>query len=338
MRRVVVYDHEDRVREQAARRGLDTTRGLEEVAGCDLVVLATPVDVVVEVAREVVAHLGESSVLTDVASVKSAIVDEIEALWPDEQRVPFVGGHPMAGSEIEGVGGADADLFQAAAYVLTPTPRTLPTAFRDLGGFIRLLGARVYAVDPATHDRLVAVVSHVPQVLASALVTYAAEVAERDPALLSLVGGGFRDATRVAASSPELWRGILGANREAVAAALAGLQGTLERLRSALLTEDDDDLIGVLNRAQEVRRGLSGKIVGDRIVDLVIPVEDRPGSLAEVANALGSAGVNIEDLAMRHHDVEQRGALIVSVSGLSGAERAREVLSARGYTSHLEPR
>lgn len=314
----------------------------EAVAGADLVVLAVPVSAIAAVAGEVVAHVdGELPVLTDVGSVKARPVREVEALLGGHTggEVPFVGGHPMAGSERSGIEAADGTLFQGATWLLTPTDRSRPDAFDRLGVHLRAIGARVLAIEPALHDRLVAVASHLPQALASALMAQAAGVARTSgQAVLSVAAGGFRDVTRIAASDPDLWVGILSENRDAVLAALEGFGRQLDEFRAALEDADDDRLRSLLATAQDARLTLPGKeTVGD-LVDLVVPVDDRPGILAGVTTALGEAGVNIEDLAMRHATEGSRGALLVAVAGHDAAVAAQRLLAQRGFPSHLEPR
>ena len=344
VRTVTLWDRDPETRRRARALGVGdhVPEDIgEAVADADLVVLAVPVPAIVGAARDVVAHREDLPVLTDVGSVKARPVREVESLLGADRGgdVPFVGGHPMAGSEQQGIGAADGTLFQGATWLLTPTDRSRPDAFDRLGVHLRAIGARVLAVEPALHDRLVAVASHLPQALASSLMAQAAGVARTSgQAVLSVAAGGFRDVTRIAASDPDLWVGILSENRDAVLAALDGFGERLAELRSALEQRDDARLRTVLASAQSARLALPGKeTVGD-LVDLVVPVDDRPGILAGVTTALGEAGVNIEDLAMRHATEGSRGALLVAVAGHDAAVAAQQILAGRGFPSHLEPR
>lgn len=337
---VVLFDRSPDVRRRAAARGMGRVVGSagDAAADADLVILAVPLESVPSVATEVWPRMDTHAVLTDVASVKSNLVLELEALRAeiDQELAEFVGGHPMAGSERSGLDAADGKMFQGASYVLTPTAEASAEAFNRLAGFIRGLGARVLAVDPGTHDRVVALVSHLPQILASSLMSVVAHAAEDDPGVLAAAGGGFRDVTRVAGSDADLWAGILHENREAVGDALDRFGVALRRFETAVSSGDRTALTGLLAEGRDARARIPGKEVVEEVVDLVIPVEDRPGSLAAVTTALGAAGINIEDLGMRH--AGGRGALIVSVAGRAAAERARSVLDGRGYASHLEER
>ena len=242
----------------------------------------------------------------------------------------------MAGSEESGPDAADGSLFQGATWVLTPTSESDHDALARLSSFLRALGARVLALPPDRHDALVAIVSHLPQVAASCLAGVAGDaVARSGEAVLAVAGGGFRDTTRIAASDAALWRGILEGNRAAVLDALDQFRERLDSLRRALLVEDGETLTALLEDGSRARRQLIDKERPTRLLDVVVPLDDRPGSLATVTTALGEAGINIEDLAMRHAEAGQRGALLVRVEELA-ARRAVEVLDQRGMAAHLE--
>ena len=171
----------------------------DAVAGADLIVIAVPVGHVAEVVLE--ALDAGAALVTDVGSVKAPVVAAVEAARP-ELAPRFVGGHPMAGSEQEGLAGASADLFVGATWVLTPTGRTDPEAFAEVRSWVAGLGAEAIAVTPELHDALVAVVSHVPQLAASTLMNVAAPGNDEHAVLLRLAAGGFRDMTRIASSHP----------------------------------------------------------------------------------------------------------------------------------------
>lgn len=339
--RVVMTDVDPDVRDRARRAGVaDEVRDTiaEAVQGAELVVIAIPTRHVPEVVEFVANCVDMQTIITDTSSLKTKLVPEVEDLLASSGTVParFIGGHPMAGSEQSGPEAADGSLFQGATWVLTPTATTDDAALRRLSGFLSGLGARVLMVSPERHDRLVAVVSHLPQVAASCLADMAGDaVATSGQALLALAGGGFRDTTRVAASDPELWVGILEGNREAVLDALAAYRSRLDELGSALQRGDVDALRSQLQRASEARRQLVSKDGPREVVDLVVALADRPGELAVATSALGEAGVNIEDLAMRHAVEGQRGALLVRVDAAT-ASRGLAALAEHGLAAHLE--
>lgn len=233
-----------------ARGAIDrgTTDPVDGVAGADLVVLATPPELVIPMAREVLPYLGTGAVVTDVASVKGAIVREIEAALDPSRGVAFVGGHPMAGNEGRGVAAATEDLFEGSVYLITRTPHTDPAAADRIAALARALGARPIVMDPDAHDRAVARVSHLPYLLAAALMG----AAEDETAA---AGPSFLGATRVAGSPVSMWAQICRLNRREIVDALRAFRGRLARLETAL--EDGADLDALLDDARRARLKLS---------------------------------------------------------------------------------
>jgi len=243
----------------------------------------------------------------------------------------------MAGSERSGPEAADARLFQGATWVLTPTASTADATLTVLSAFLRRLGARVVALPPQQHDELVAVVSHLPQVVASALAAVAADAIEvTGDAVLAVAGGGFRDTTRIAASDPALWLPILAGNRVAVLEALDAYTERLRQVRASVAEERWDELGTVLRRASAARQRLVPKATPTDVVDVLVPMDDRPGQLATATTALGAAGINVEDLALRHAGEGGRGALLLRVAA-GDRDRVAAVLAGVGLDTHVEP-
>ena len=240
----------------------------------------------------------------------------------------------MAGSEKQGIEAADATLFEGAPWVLTPTQTTSAAAYRRVTALVAATGARPVALDPALHDDLVARLSHVPQLISSALVRLAVDGADRR-ALTGLAGGGFRDVTRVAASNPELWVGILCANHQAVVETLSRLRHGLEEIERDILESRWDELHGFLEAARSARRELFVKPhMAEDPVALSMTVPDRPGVLAEVTTAAGRLGANIEDLRIAHSTEGGEGRLELVISGRDKAEVLAAELIRLGYVVH----
>ncbi len=331
---VVGYDRDtDRLTAAMQRGGISAAALSAEqaVVDADVVVLAVPASAVGAVAREIVGSLRAGTIVTDVASVKTAVVSTLQQVLPDD--VWLVGGHPMAGSHETGPEHASAELFVGATYLLTPTTHTDPQAYRTLHRLVAGVGARPMAVDPVHHDRLVAVISHLPQLAATTLMNLAAEQAHRQHAgLLLLAAGSFRDATRVAASNPELWLDICAENRDAIVAVLDDYATRIADLRTTIAKADEGTLHDVLINAQRARRGLPRKTVaGGALVELLLPIPDRPGVLAEVTTSVGATGVNIEDFSIDHAAEGGRGALRLIIAGAGHAASAASALKERGY-------
>jgi prephenate dehydrogenase len=300
-------------------------RGAIDVVGDDVhaevTFVATPVGMV---AAEAAAALEGGGVVTDVGGVKSSIVASID-------HARFVGGHPMAGSEQDGVDGADPELFSGAVWVLTPVASTDPGAHALVRSVVTSLGAEVLELAPEDHDDLVAVVSHVPHLAAAALMGLAAERAEANGALLRLAAGGFRDMTRVASGDPGIWPDICAENSVAIVELLSALESALAAMRQRVATGDRAALFQALQRARSARTRLPGRLPDlGAMAELRVPVPDRPGVLADITTLATELGVNIDDLEIAHSSEGDAGVVILLVRS-SLVERLAGALAERGY-------
>ena len=263
---------------------------------------------------------GAECVVTDAGSVKSSIAGAI-----DDER--FVGGHPIAGAETAGVEHARADLFEGAVWYLTPGERSSGLLYERLHRLVKSLGARPVAIGAADHDRLLAAVSHLPHVLANVLV---AGAAGRDDA--PRMGPSFRDATRVAGASSDIWTDIYMANREAIA---EEIDAAVDRLREAadVLRSGDAEAVTAWNdsAAADRRALIEADHAGGTVHELRLTVPNRPGIVAQVALALGKAGVNIVDMALAPASDMRSGAMTLWIAGDDQAARASELIGELGF-------
>lgn len=306
--------------QQALDRGIVQHAGLDPDA--EVTVVATPVlSVVDEVRRALAATRG---VVTDVGSVKASIAAAV-----DDAR--FVGGHPMAGSELEGLDGADGSMFEGATWVLTPTTVTADDTFSTVAAMAAELGAEVVALPPDRHDQVVAVISHVPHLTAATLMGLASERAEEHAALLRLAAGGFRDMTRIASGHPAIWLDICAENRPAILSALDGLIAGLAEMRDVVAADDRPALLDRLQRAREARANLPARVhLPSELSEVRIPIPDRPGGAAEIFTLAAELGVNIADFEVVHSLEGTRGVAVVLVDATM-VELYRGGLIARGY-------
>jgi prephenate dehydrogenase len=290
--------------------------------------VATPVR---GIAGEVLDALAKGrGLVTDVGSVKGPIVDAVA-----DNR--FVGGHPMAGSEQEGVEGATPDLFQGATWVLTPTTGTDVGAYAQVQQIIGAFGAEVVALPPDRHDALVAVVSHVPHLTAATLMRLAAGRGEEHRALLRLAAGGFRDMTRIAGGSPAIWPDICSENRVAIVDVLDELMAALRDMRDLVEAGDRTSLLSTLEDARAARVNLPVLLsTTDDMRELRVPVPDRPGVIADVTTLATELDVNIADLEIAHSTEGPRGVLILLVEA-EAVGILRAALARKGYRSSVHP-
>jgi prephenate dehydrogenase len=254
---VVGFDRNAQALERAAALGIIDTAAesvTEAAAGADLVVVAVPVRAAPPVLHDVALALGPGAVVTDVGSTKTDVTaaarSELRALFPR-----FVPGHPIAGREASGVEAATAELFKGARIVITPVPETAPDAVELVRGCWEAAGGRVVTLEAAVHDRIFAAVSHLPHLLAFALVS---EITSRPDAaeLFGFAAGGFRDFTRIAASSPEMWRDIALQNREALLEELDRYSARLAVFRDLVERRDAPALQRLMAEARASRQAL----------------------------------------------------------------------------------
>lgn len=267
--------------------------------GSDLIILAVPVFAAREWFERIEA-CGYDGVITDTASTKTAITTLAGEILSDMSR--YLPGHPMAGSEVNGFSGARPDLFQGAYWILCPDDDTEDAAFLALHETFSALGARIISLDRVQHDSAVAIVSHVPHMVASSLVELTARHADERKELLRLAAGGFKDTTRIAAGSPQLWCGIALDNRTALADGLAELESILKSFEDAIRAEDAQTLTDMLDASASLRRSLPAKWIPDssKLTQVRIPMTDRTGIIAEVTGMAGHAGCNIQSIEIDH--------------------------------------
>ncbi len=256
-KRLTIYARSPRALDEIRIAGIDaelSTNPSEAVREADVVVLCVPIEAMGALVQEFRDALKPGALVTDVGSVKGSVDAALAPLLAG--RAWWVGSHPMAGSEQSGFIAARPDLFENAAVIVTPTPATAPGAAAKATEFWRALGARVFTLAPEEHDQAVADISHVPHLMAALL------VASANPASLPLAGGGFRDTTRVASGSPELWIEILWANREALGRQCSAWAAQLEKIER-LFRQDTpaakSELFKLLEQAQSTRSQLIDK-------------------------------------------------------------------------------
>lgn len=228
-----------------------TSNAVEAARGADLVFLASPVGALPNLCAQIAPFLAPDCLVTDGGSTKARVVEACEPLFGSAH---FVGGHPMAGGAESGPGAARADLFEGATWILTPTPRTNHTALQTLRKLVSDLGARPLEMAPQLHDELLAVSSHLPHLTASALVQTFSKSKQNAPQIVELVAGGWRDSTRIAAGSAEMWRDICLDNASSIEVALDEFARQLQTLRALVAARDGDGLQAWLDEAARERK------------------------------------------------------------------------------------
>lgn len=296
-------------------------------------VIAAPPAAVAPVLSDLVA-LNLAPSVSDVASIKSLAALQIETR--DRDLSCYVGGHPMAGSERAGPAAARADLFIGRPWAVTPHPDSSPEAVAEASAVARDCGAVLVELSPDEHDAAVALVSHLPHVMASVLA--AAVGAAGDQRSLALVGQGLRDSTRIAGGSPTLWTDILVRNADQVGPLLAACARRLDELVERLGGPQAGPAVaGLMEEGNAALARLPGKhsAVQERLEPVVVVLNDAPGQLAAVLAAAHAAGVNVEDIGIEHAPGAALGVVRLVVLAGTGAGLAA-TLAARGWSATVE--
>jgi prephenate dehydrogenase len=317
------------------RKAVDeAAQSLEEaVSGADLVVVAAPVAQLAEGIAAALAAADEHSTITDVGSTKAAVCAAVS------DRVRFIGGHPVCGSEARGPAHANDELFRGATWFLTPVAETQPARYKLLHGFVAALGAVPVAVEPRAHDRLLALTSHLPHALANLLLNQAAAMRVDGHEPLQAAGGSLRDMTRVAGANPRVWIDIFMDNADELRPALAEHRRRVEEIERALEAGDVGYLARWIGEAAVNRRRLLEVAYEDAGVmqQLRVHVTDRPGVFAAITQALAAEQINIENFDVHHLSPERGGTLDILVAGEPAARRAADLLEAQGYSVIVSP-
>lgn len=301
----------------------------------DLVVLATPVAAVDDYLR-LLRDWDYRGVITDTLSTKAHILAATAEILP--YRRNYVPGHPMAGSEKNGIDGARPDLFEGANWILCPDADTPPEHFQRLHELITSLNARVVAIAPDEHDDSIAVVSHVPHIIAASLVQLAHRHADEQQSLMRLAAGGFKDSTRIAAGSSKLWCGIAFDNACALTSGLREMQGIIGDFADAIGAHDREATTRLLEEAAQARRALPAAWVPstDKLLEVRIPMSDRKGVVAEVTTIASSAGCNIQSIEI-DHITEDRAVLSLVLTDEGDVGKLSAQLIGAGFSVSFNP-
>ena len=324
------YDPDEHVAEKALALGAIDTRAPDvtsAVADADIAFVATPVGALPETVRLALQGAGRECVVSDVGSTKRVVADA----GADER---FIGGHPLAGAETAGVENAREDLFDGATWYLTPARgSTAGVLYERLHGLLRRFGAQPQAIDADLHDRLLACVSHLPHVLANLLAAQAESmIGEGEHGRLPAVGTSFRDWARVAGANSTIWTDIYISNRDALTLSIDEFSRRLADLRKTLQAGDRDAVTAWNEAARASRETVLGVgLVGGAVHELRASVPNRPGVIADIALALGRAGVNIADMALSPSEDNRQGVVSLWIGGDEEAARALELIGQLGF-------
>ncbi len=310
------------------------TTTLADFASCDIIFLCAPVQKNIEYLAQLKDIISPNCLLTDVGSVKGNIHEKISELGLEHC---FIGGHPMTGSEKTGYEHSSILLLENAYYILTPTPQTKDAILKEYTALVKTMGAIPIILDPTEHDKITAAISHVPHIIAAQLVNLIQNAGPLEPKMRLLAAGGFKDITRIASSSPEIWEHICMSNKESICDILTRYQNSLEEAKRMILSDKKDDLYHMFDIAGNYRDSIPANSKGALIslFELFVDIKDETGALALLATLLSLHGISIKNIGIIHNREFEQGVLRIEFYDKEAVSKATKVLETNGYHIYI---
>jgi len=306
----------------------------EAVSNSQVIFVCTPVTSIPSLLKTLAGILKPGTIITDVGSVKTKIIEQAAQILPRD--IFFIGGHPMAGAERSGYSSSVAHLFENAYYVLSPLPGTPSEVIDSLQLLISSTGALPLLLDPLTHDQRVGSVSHLPHIIAAALVNTVKELDGPDRAAQKLAAGGFKDITRIASSNPAMWRDICLSNKEQLKPMIAAVIEHLNLFSQALDNNNETEIHEFYQKAKDYRDNLPSMYSLHLLpyYEIYVDVEDKPGIIGQVTTLLGNHNVNIKNLRIINSREDEPGCLVLSLANQNTRDKALTILNNTGIRAY----
>lgn len=333
MRDIVAVDHDSSALELALKEGV-IARGItvpdDSVYNSDIIFICTPVKRILEYLDDLAPKVKKTCIITDVGSTKGIITDYAGRL---PRSLHFIGGHPMAGTEKSGYINSLPHLFENVYYILTPANGVSEESVRVLASLIEGIGAIPVVMTPEEHDMAVAGISHLPHVLAAALVNTVKDLDSNTGRLQMLTAGGFRDITRIASSSPGMWENIVLSNRDYLLSVLKQMDQKLSDFVGHLESGNSEDIYEFFDSAKQYRDSISDYGTGllPRIHRIIVDVPDKPGIIGEIATILGRHDINIKNIYVANSRESEQGCLVITLPDMDSVDTAFDLLTKSGY-------
>lgn len=326
---IVAFDIDEKILKQALYDKVidDYTLNIDEkFNNCDIIFISTPVPFVKDYVLKLSKVIKEDCLLTDVCSTKQTILEEISNI----ENINFIGGHPMAGSEKSGYFGSSEILFENAFYVVTPYENTKKKYIDRLKNIIELIKAIYIELPSDIHDKSVAIISHIPHIIASCMVNYVKQNDDDNKTLKTLSAGGFKDITRIASSDGALWQSIILSNKEYI---IENLQGLIKEIETIILNINDESsyIKNYINNGKIYRDSFKNTNSFQKLYKINVIVEDEPNVIGLVATILGNQNVNIKNIGIINNREDEEGALEIHFESDNQKNLAIEVLQENGY-------
>ncbi|QFJ55684.1 prephenate dehydrogenase [Pseudobutyrivibrio xylanivorans] len=302
---------------------------IHQFGQCDIIFLCSPVKVNCDYLRQLKDVVKPDCIITDVGSVKGDITAVARELGITNQ---FIGGHPMTGSELTGLEHSSAHLLENAYYILTADSDMSKQTYDDFSSYIESIGAIPIKLSPEEHDEATATVSHLPHVVAAALVNLVQDTDDERAIKKTIAAGGFKDITRIASGSPTMWQHIFLSNKDAVLKLIDDYQAELNKFRDAIADANADDILSLWTKAKDYRDSIT--IPGNaliRIYELYCDIDDRPGTLVGVLQLLANADISVKNIDIIHNREFEPGVLRIEFYTDEAMKKAQTVLTHNNY-------
>jgi len=334
------FDNSYSTMQEAYRRGIIDTIAVSlenAIVHADVIIFATPVNTTIRLMKEIVEwELKKDVIISDTGSTKGLIMEAAGLLF--EKDVTFIGGHPMAGSHKSGVSAAKDHLFENAYYILTPSKVTKKDALKRLQKLLTPIKGKIVILEASEHDRMTAIVSHFPHLVASSLVGRLSAQQKTQPFVQNLAAGGFRDTTRIASADPVMWRDITIQNREELINQLDGWLKEMNNVRRMVIQSDPAEIYAYFDQAKKYRDDLPITSQGALYMtfDLHIDVPDHPGVISEVTRILAEERISLTNIRIVETRTDVFGILVISFQTSEDRKRAQAALSLETeYSTHI---
>lgn len=302
----------------------------ENFSNCKYIFLCAPVSYNTAYLKQLKSYLCTDCILTDVGSVKTSIHKEVEALGMEEQ---FIGGHPMAGSEKSGYVNAKSMLIENAYYIVTPAPKTPKEKINEYTAFLESLKAIPVILDYKEHDYITGAISHLPHIIASALVNYVKDNDTKDELMKQLAAGGFKDITRIASSSPTMWQHICLKNQENIVKILEEYIAVLEHAKDTVASGNEQNLYHFFESSKNYRNSIPGGSSGPikQMYAVYCDIIDEAGGIAAIATILAANNINLKNIGIIHNREFEEGVLRIEFYDECSSKKAAEILQKYRY-------
>lgn len=305
-------------------------KDFSEFSDCDLIILCCPVNINLKMFESLQPYLKKNVIISDVGSTKGDIYQAIKAFDYDGY---FIGGHPMAGSEKTGFQATKAELFENAYYVLTPEEGTPKEYVEEMINMATTIFAIPVELDPIRHDYIVAAISHVPHILASTLVNMVENLDSKDKEMYTLAAGGFKDFTRIASASPDMWQQICLANKDSVLEILDEFSDLITTAKTAISNQDSQEVYTLFEQSRKYRNSFQSKARGSiqKVHAITLDINNEPGVIAKIANYLSHESISIKNIGINNNREDYEGVLEILFYNESSKLQSISILQEHEY-------